>query len=628
MRKISIPAIYNSYNYDREKLLEILKKCNAFRAMLAIPRVIQNGRIVSEIDKNLKKDIAFFESQGFEVCVWLGESIGHGWPINEKATYRNIVSLAGETGNSSFCPTDELFVSDFCAWIRNVAQAGAKQILLDDDFRMSMHGTPVCAASCMCEEHLRQYNALVEAQFTRAEIAEKVFTGGPSRYRQAWYNLMGNTMLNFAKKIRAAVDEVDSSVRVGLCATYGMWDLDGAAFEKAGKILAGNNRALLRLCGAPYWAHDGYELAEVITLERMAAARFRKENTELMSEGDTYPRPRTVCPAVYLETFEQALVADGKFDGTLKYILEFHAPYSYETGYIDRHIKNGALIASIENAFAQGRCVGLRLFENFQYLCGADLPDEDPYENANRANMRPRGIGCRFVSALGLPVAFDGEYPVVVFGENAKYVTENDLRNGAILDIVAAQILQKRGTDVGLKGVRKINDVILTEHFIDEDIHVTSAQPEFFDLKISDAARPLTYFEGKQKHIDAYLFENTARQRFLVYSFNGENTDARVFKTYARQREVNRACEWLCGKKLPAACTGNPATYTICKMQENRLSVAFWNLYPDDIALARFEISEEYTKVNWIGAEGELRKNAVEFKNVAAYSFCAFVLEK
>ncbi len=628
MQKISIPAIYNSYNYDREKLLEILKKCKAFRLMLAIPRVIENGRIVSAVDENLKEDISFFESHGFEVCVWLGESIGHGWPINETAAYCNIVSLAGETGNSAFCPTDELFVSDFCAWVKNVARAGAKQILLDDDFRMSMHGTPVCAASCLCEEHLRQYNELIGEQLTRAEIAEKVFTGGPSRYRNVWYDLMRSTMLNFAKKIRTAVDEVDSSVRVGVCATYGMWDLDGAAFEDAGKILAGKNKALLRLCGAPYWARDGYELANVITLERMAAARFRKENTELLSEGDTYPRPRTVCPAAYLETFEQALVADGGFDGALKYMLEYDAPYDYETGYIDRHIKNRALIDSIEKAFAQGCCAGLRLFENFQYLCGADLPNENPYENANRANMRPRGIGCRFVSALGLPVAFNGEFPVIVFGENAKYVTNEDLKNGAILDIVAADILQKRGTDVGMKAARKVNDVILTEHFVDENIRVTSAQPEFYDLEISDAACTLTYFEGKQKHIGAYLYENKEKQRFLVYSFDGENTDSRVFKAYARQREVNSACEWLCGKKLPAVCTGNPATYTICKMQKNRLSVAFWNLYPDEIVSARFDISEAYTKASWLGAEGEFKKNSVVFKNVAAYSFCGFVLEK
>ena len=42
------------------------------------------------------------------------------------------------------------------------------------------------------------------------------------------------------------------------------------------------------------------------------------------------------------------------------------------------------------------------------------------------------------------------EYPCLVVGENAKYVTEEDLRNGAIIDHRAAIFLNEKGYDTGL----------------------------------------------------------------------------------------------------------------------------------------------------------------------------------
>lgn len=625
MYKVSVPAILTSANYDREKLLENLNKAGADRVMLALYRVLKNGRIQTEENMDrLAEELAFFQNQGFETCVWIGETIGHGWPINEGAEYSNIVNILGNPGYAAFCPTDEKFVADICKWIANVARAGAKQILLDDDFRMTNHGAAGSSACCLCERHLQLYRAAVGEDLSREEIKEKVFTGGPSVYRDAWVNMMRETMLGFAEKIRAAVDEVDESVRIGVCGTASMMDADGECFADAAKILAGRNNGLIRMFGAPYWAHNGFDLANVITMERRCAAGADHSAFEVICEGDTWPRPRFACPSAYLEIFDQALAADGGFDGILKYMIEYDAPYDYETGYIDEHVKNRPLLKKIQKEFG-GDCAGIRLFERYERFRGADLSG-DALDNAELSVWRPQGIGCRFVSALGLPVAFEGNGPVVVFGENAKYIEAEALKAGAIIDLPAARYLQARGIDVGLKSENAATDVISREHFLAEDVHITTAHPLYADLAVKEGAEVLSYLEGKERHVGAYRYLNADGMRFLVYAFDGERSDARVYRNYARQREVAGQVEWLSGEKLPASCTGHPDTYMICKKIGEKLAVGFWNLFPDKIAEAAIGLSRNYSSVRWIAGRGELKEDGIHIKDVAPYAFVGFVL--
>ena len=629
MYKVSVPVVFTSVNYDREGVLNILRRTGAARVMLAIYRELKDGRVQTDLHmKELAAEIAFFEENGYEAGVWMGETIGHGWPINETSAYRNIVNVLGNTGYSAFCPTDENFANDICAWIANVARAGAKFILLDDDFRMSNHGAAGSSACCLCEKHLELYHAEAGENLSREEILHKVFSGGPSKYRAAWTAVMGKTLTDFAKKIRAAVDKVDERVRIGLCGTLSVTDSDGSDYAELTQILAGKgNKGFLRLFGAPYWAHDGYELAQIFNLERLYAGKFDREKIEIVCEGDTYPRPRFVCPAAYLEAFDQALAADGNFDGILKYMAEYAAPYNYETGYVERHAKNRALHGEILQAFSKGECAGLRLFENTALFRGATL-GENALENIENAMWR-RGVSLRFASALGLPVAFSGDGPAVIFGENARYAEAKDLRRGAILDAVAADILSKRGFDTGLKGMRLAeNDVISTEYFAAEDAHVTSPQPVFYELDLEEGADALTFYEGKRRYVGAYRYENAEKQRFLVYAFDGDKTNERTFKMYSRQREVARMFPWLCGRKPPAACTGNPDTYTICKKSEGALAVGFWNLFADEIPEARFELAEKYTSAKWLNCEGTLEGDIVTLKNVPPFSFAGFLLKK
>lgn len=624
MRTVSVPVIYNNGNFDRIALLKTLRRTGANRVMLALYRVVKNGRVqTAENMAGLAEEIAFFEGEGFEVCVWIGETIGHGWPINETSDYTNVVNIRGNVGYAAYCPTDEKFTDDICEWIKNVAKAGAKQILLDDDFRMTNHGGEGSSASCLCENHMKIFCSLVGEDLSREEIVKKVFSGGKSKYRDAWLAMMKDTVLSFAKKIRAAGDEVDRGIRIGLCGTESMMDVDGAATSDAVKILAGENKRLWRSFGAPYWAKNGFDLAQVLLTERLAARWIDRENLEIICEGDTYPRPRLACPAAYLEIFDQALAADGCYDGILKYMLEYAAPYDYETGFVDRHVKNAALLKAIEETFKEGDAVGLNLFERAECFRNAELTGGDPYANAEYA-VWAGGHGVRFAASVCAPVAFGGDYPAVVIGENARYIEKSALKNGAIVDVVAAKILQERGIDVGMESITPVRDIVGTEHFLSENIHVTTAQPVYFHVETKNGAETLTYLEGKNRHTGAYRYVNAEGLRFLVYAFDGERSDKMLYRCYARQREIVRETEWLCGRKLPASCAGHPDIYLFCKQTEDGLAVGFWNLFPDDIPVAEIALSRPYASIEWICGKGELCGDKVKIEEIAPYSFVGF----
>ena len=626
MRSVSIPVIYGSVNYDRAAILDILRRTKANRLMLAINRVLKDGKILADGNlQGLSEEIAFFEEEGFEVCVWIGETIGHGFPSNDKSEYRSVVNLYGNEGSSAFCPADERFVSDICAWIKNVARAGAKLILLDDDFRISNHGAAQSSVCCLCDYHLNVFCESVGEKLSREEIAEKVFTGGPSVYRDAWIAMMRDTMLAFAKKIRSAIDEVDPKIRIGLCGAPSMLDMDGGCNAEVLKTFAGENKALWRPCAAPYWAHDGFELARVILMQRLMACLYPKEQLEIIAEGDTYPRPRFACPSRYLEIYDEALAADGAHDGILKYMLEYAAPYGYETGFVDRHIRNLPLLKEIDETFQEGDSAGLRLYEHIECFRNSEFYDPDPYQNAEYQAWR-QGIGKRFAFGIGAPIAFGGDYPVIVIGENARYIEKSALKNGAIIDAVAARILAERGVDTGMKSAVPVRDIVATEHFLSEDIHVTTANPVTFDVELANGANVLTYLEGARRHIGAYRYENAEGLRFLVYAFDGERTDRMLYRNYARQREIVRETQWLCGKKLPVSCTGNPDTYLFCKRNGNALTVGLWNIFPDEINGAEIVLSDSYKEVQWLVGNGEFYGDTVK-ADLAPYSFLCFVLK-
>jgi hypothetical protein len=61
------------------------------------------------------------------------------------------------------------------------------------------------------------------------------------------------------------------------------------------------------------------------------------------------------------------------------------------------------------------------------------------------------------LTSNAIPTVYEGEgICSICFGENARYIDEKDVHGGLILDAAAAEILERRGFDVGLVSAERL----------------------------------------------------------------------------------------------------------------------------------------------------------------------------
>ena len=632
MYRVQIPV--TNFGLDCEATLAELRRAGATRVWLSTgSRGIESEeRMQKELDL-FRKNRIFFEERGIDVGIWIG-GLGHGvvlaqddpasWKLPDR--YEKLVGIEGTTCDDSLCPTGEVFVHDYLRWIGRIAETGAKMIMIDDDFRLSLRP---CGNGCCCDRHMEEYCARIGEKVTREQLKELVFSGKPGKYRDAWLDMGRDSLLGLAKKIRTRVDEVNPAVRVGVCAVMSTWDVDGVDSMELTRALAGNTKPFLRTIGAPYWAAQNprlRRLSYVIGVSRMQRWWTENEDVELFSEGDAYPRPRYCTPASFLEMFDMALRADGGWDGILKYMIDYTSSAGYERGYIDRMVRNRATYEWIEKYMAGGTAVGADVISEMKRLRGATLPAGMTVGEVNDAFF--------FASALhmagdcGIPTAFGTGSVHIAFGENGRYITEEQLGDGAALDIGAAMLLAERGVDVGFIGVGAEQTVQGREYFPAENEAVSVGRLKWHrDVSLKPGAEILSKIG---EHVTAYRYENADGQRFIVYPFDMDASwqELGATRSYCRQRQLIDGLEWAGRKRLPAVCTGHPDIYLMCKRAEDGLTVGLWNLSADYIADARIRLDGEYALVSLYGAEGCMEGDALQLKgDLAPYSFVGAFLK-
>ena len=609
MYRVFVPLALWEKHPDREKTATELKKSGVKFIFLTVERVLKNGRIDAYAYKDeLKTMTAYFRKAGFGVGIWMGESIGHGMetPLQE-TKYRKFVSVNGKESEQAFCPLDTCFREDLCAWITELSKAEPEIILLDDDFRMSNHQWVL--SGCVCQQHLRELNAALGEQLMAEQWIERVFSGAKTIYREIWRKVQGDSLRILAVKLREAVDRVNEKIRIGLCTSPSTLGADGADHLELAQILAGKTKPFVRMFSAPYGAHRYDELGEMIDMERYLAHTAAGLGMEVVSEGDTYPRPRYFCPATYLETFDLALRADGGFDGILKYMLDYISGVEYEKGYLKRASKNVELCHRVEEAFAGKEIVGVHVFEQKDLFREMTFEGEDSVANSAvlQEQMAVRPV-IRFVNNLSVPVSFSGGDVSIIFGESAKYFDFRNMKKGVVLDAEAAKVFFARGMDVGLSGWKDVCEPILTEYYRDYDKYVQGTRCDCcFTLK--PGVRLLTELQGNQIFPGTYLYKNDEGVWFLVYPYSGKRTKRLEFSmNYMCQRTFVDAISLMQGKPPAAYCSGNPYLHMICGRNEEELSLLVCNLFPDSIEEPQIILGEEYKHLCCVNCTGRLER--------------------
>lgn len=636
MRKIFVPITTRIIaREDKNKIVEQLEIMGAEYVFIGCGSYKINSEKRKTEMNNLKEYIDFFRSKGFKAAVWLWSFL-----IPEEVPYQRMVGITGNMSKTEVCPLDEGFLKFSGEYLKEIAgYVKPDMIIFDDDFGLA-HEQAGIDIECVCPTHLARISEVVGEKLELDGLAEKLFTGERNKYRDAYIQVMRDTLVGFADKMREAVDSVNPSVRIGVCSLMSAWSTDGVDSYEIAQHLAGKNtRPFVRLIGAPYWAVDklfgNNRLQDVINIQRMEAS-WRYGDVEIMYEGDVYPRPRFSTPANFLEAFDMALLADGGADGILKYVIDYTATSKYEQGYIERHLRNKPNYDWIMENMTNKPDVGVRVYEFIHTIKTARLPEK--YLGYDYIRSRFMSPASKMMSACSVPITYRGDGCCgIAFGENVRYLTDEQIKNGLITDIEGARILAERGIDTGIRGYGDCFKPNM-EHYQKEDEYVAirnadscvpGADVVVQKIELDDKAEIQSSFICKGDIIPAsFVFENADGVKLLIFTFDAYSCDESFYRKYTRSRQIIDAVEHLSGKKLPAAISGNPDLYVITKQDDTSLSVGLWNLFPDDVFSPKIKLDGEYKSIECCSCSGELKGDYVELSDIKPYGFAGFVVNK
>ncbi|MBO5898628.1 MAG: hypothetical protein J6R04_06425 [Clostridia bacterium] len=633
MKTLTIPiSARNLERQDPKETLELLRRVHADRVFLTIGNYRYDAASRADNFDVLRRMVKVVKEAGIAVGAWL-----HSFDFHDvgNAPFTKMAGADGKTSPARFCPMDDDFLDFVDDYIAELAASGIDTILFDDDYRYGHLGR--LRAPCLCKHHVKDICRRLGEELDAETIGNYVLSASPNRYRDAWLASKGEGLDRFARRVRSAVDRINPTVRVGVCACMTTWDGDGSNTIRIAKYLAGNTRPLIRLIGAPYWAvreNDGNRLIDVIELSRMQAQWCRGEDIEVLAEGDTWPRPRYTTPSSYLELFHAALIADGGIEGIHKYMVPYDGHASVEQGYIEAHMENASFRASLEQIFADKNEAGICIFEHMEKIKDACLRRADGQEiNWERALY---SSASRFISQYSIPTRFGTDARcLAVFGENARHIPSPDTHD-YLLDGYAAKILFDQGMDVGIEAwMGELADGLTADTQTPDLYHPTSDTyfRIFYPITLQKATiKPncrviLWYVMGNKKLPAAYLYDNDAGQKFLVFLFDSRFVTRDASRNYMFQRALVEGIRAIDPDALPVICEGNPDLYLIAKQKENKLTLGLFNCCADRVMQRKIKLSAPIQSVRFIGCNGTFDGNTVEIDRLGAFDMAALEVE-
>ncbi len=588
-RMLTVPIAVHS----KDELPEYAARLHAAGArrvfLCCLPHWVEDSVLVDEIEKH-RIYAEYLLNEGFEVGLWL-HAFGFGVPLTEPqkkicAKFTKIRDLQGRVAGEAFCPTSE----DFCAYMERLVELSASLpislLMLDDDFCLSVRP----GIGCACEAHLSEFRRLSgDESITLEQCNDLLFHNKDKNLRKIWFDLQGKSLADFARRMRAAADRINPSLRFGFCAGYTSWDFEGISAIELTKILAGNTKPFLRTTGAPYWVATnrhrlGLKVQDIVEMTRMQREWSEGSDVEIFDENDNYPRISTFIPIAHQEGFDFAMAVDGRVP-PFKYLFSYVSGPSEEENYYHAHLRNQDAINLLRAAAEGKEDVGIRVREYRDKTRGYDYFAEDEVTfGAGKAQMcaisYPRSHCIATRNAI--PTVYGKASVEIIFGENAKYIPKEELPRGAILDIRAAEILTERGVDVGLMQSPTYTHGDSVESIGGIEVRLWNVN-RFGSAPLREGAMVLsTVCDGQIPC--SYRYENAEGQRFLVYGFDASSLsfESSLFCHRLRRQQLNDHLDWL-GADVPFRVEGDcPNLYAMCKRGEDgSLLIVLFNFNPD-----------------------------------------------
>ena len=631
-RKLYVPIMNMNVNEDNfDGYIKELSKIKVDTVFIAFERapLYLKGEEQKRYFDHLKKNVEFFAKNNYKVGVWI-DSYGFGanLPAGQAEIAKDFVRIKSVAGRyyaegDAMCPEDENFVSLYCEHVKRIAKLGVDMIMLDDEYCLSVRP----GLGCFCDLHIKLLEDELGEKLEFDSLKQLIFSGGENKYRNAYIKIMGESNIKFAKAVREAVNSVNKSIRVGFCAGFSSWDIEGVDAIELAKALAGDTKPFLRFTGAPYWTAKpvnrfrGQSLAGVIEDVRAQEALSRDSGVEVFIENDSYPRPRYITPSSLIECFALAMRASGGA-GELSYLMDYVSSPEYETGYMAHRIYNKPLYDFIDKHFDDKTCVGVKVFNQMRKIQKQDIPE---YFSEYDILASHFNRGAEFLAINGIPTCYEDNLDCgAAFGEDARYV--KTFCKKMVLDAKAAKILSEMGYDLGFNEMNALATPRF-EKFGKERILLTygTSAYGYFDFKLKDNAKVLSTFEiDDVQYPSAYTYHSNGVE-FLVLCFdvNVVPHQSAVLRSYLRAEQLRNFFGGF------SSIEKSNCLYQICKKGNGETALLFMNLSENPIINGEISLDDYYTEMETSFVDAELVGNKIKVNTfIAPFATFAITLKK
>ncbi|MFC5401563.1 hypothetical protein [Cohnella soli] len=558
------------------------------------------GDLLCDVKQQLAAD-------GMEIGWWCAPSLTLGPDADrmeaDSPRIQHLVGIDGTVSQSACCPIDPDYQLLFSSYVRTITKKARPSIILfEDDYRLSCnYGVDF---GCFCPRHLEQFSSRIGRQTSREELEALFSTGGEQavEYRRLWAELMRDSLVELATRLRSTVNEIAPDTRMALCQP-GMSDFDGDMTGPVARAFAGTTKPLVRLWGTSYRSDNADSLPE-ITFHMLYSKLALPEDFEIIHESDTYPHSRFFFSATKLRALIALSMVYG-FDGSLSYLTQYTDGPLEEKGYTAMIKESHDFFTGLRHSVEGFRLTGPRVLYR-------------PLAHVHRGSYRTTPAWAQVLGKFGIPCVpytpsdAAGSLPLFVNGENVLELSPEEimsmLSGSVFLDGLAAYYLCRMGygeligAEVSEMGPNELRDI---GHERVTPANVWRDNTEGTRMYFSDQAGPreesgafrlkpladaviLSQFVSENREVvspSVVSFTNRLQGRIAVLAFNLQANRNESILNYKRKEQFRGIAEWLGSRSLPVY-SEQPSLFVVAlEHPDNGMKMtALFNLSLDETA--------------------------------------------
>lgn len=586
--------------------------------------------LYAEMGREIGAVRAALEPLGIEVDWWCAPSIRYvsGFAAIEDAN-------GNKSKDNKKCPLDPAFQSDWSAKVKSVAAAlRPAMINIEDDYTLAW-GRGLNGCACFCPRHLASFASRYGKALTGPEIAAAFAnrTKENEPIRRAFAETVRASLAELAGRVRAAVDEVDPSIRIMLCESGACSDYDGDALETLARAFSGpRTRPCVRPSGAIYGAQTTPADIPPAVAHTMYTLERLPRDVETFYEADPYPHNRFFTSAAQMRSLMAGAVFMGS-QNVLFYCLQYLDDPLEDPGYAESYRSMKPRLETVRSFVAdrQAHLAGVRVLWR----------PEDSYltHGIGGGHGGQLADGAFLCAKMGLPYTTraDAEGPVLMMGNVAETMSDDEIRRilsgGVLLDAPAAALLQRRGfgaqlgADVELAEGRLpvIGERLLPAAGLSckgrtvNAFYILSAGTEgtvtaFATLRPRAGTEVWSEFTGvggKPVTPSIAYATNSLGGRVAIFATSLLGNRSSGLYNLRKQELLRNLFNRLAPGTIPVAAVGAPGIWTLAQLASDgkEMLVMVNNLSGDERADVEFEVHRDWVgaSVSWMDRNGALK---------------------